>query len=598
LSFREGNPFEEETVAASFNFLQGLADEDDKGSDEDEEDGSKKNGEVDNGPNENTYGNVDLLDPDQEAAIAEFEFLAHEAEDDDQKEMSHRYDGSEEEYAQELLADSGSATKSLPSSTDDYLSTTPLPWNAMQGNEWKVGIDPMQLSKLKDEYKQDRKNRTKASKRPTHSQLQQMMSSLNKGDEVIPPSIPDAVPMPEASAVDEVTVDGNELPGFAARMPGRKAKMPLLLPDGGAMIDSSGLGLGVLANLPEHIHNEADSQYDTSTNKVWGPRFSLRSHFDCVRSIAFHPTDPLIVTASEDCTLKLWNLQKPPQTKKSSIYDLEPLYTFRGHKGAVWCCCSSACGSYVFSGSSDTTVCRWLLPSVSCDTYGSYGSCEELTDKFRQTLKGHTDAVWDLRVLPGPDGILVSCAADNTCRLWRHDAEEPLLATIRLLAGQPSCVAPIPCDPSHFIVGTVNGQGVVYDAETKQAIVTFNGLTDEIGLQRINRVASHPTLPVTITAHEDRHLRFFDNRTGNRLHSMVAHLDGVTSLAVDPNGLFVASGSHDCSLRLWNFDTKTCVQEMTAHRKKYEESICDIAFHSVKPMIGSAGADAIAKVFM
>jgi hypothetical protein len=47
-----------------------------------------------------TYGNVDLLDPDQEAAIAEFEFLAHEAEDDDQKEMSHRYDGSEEEYAQ------------------------------------------------------------------------------------------------------------------------------------------------------------------------------------------------------------------------------------------------------------------------------------------------------------------------------------------------------------------------------------------------------------------------------------------------------------------------------------------------------------------
>jgi hypothetical protein len=54
LSFREGNPFEEETVAASFNFLQGLADEDDKGSDEDEEDGSKKNGEVDNGPNESS----------------------------------------------------------------------------------------------------------------------------------------------------------------------------------------------------------------------------------------------------------------------------------------------------------------------------------------------------------------------------------------------------------------------------------------------------------------------------------------------------------------------------------------------------------------
>lgn len=38
-----------------------------------------------------------------------------------------------------------------------------------------------------------------------------------------------------------------------------------------------------------------------------------------------------------------------------------------------------------------------------------------------------------------------------------------------------------------------------------------------LGLQssnHINRVVSHPTLPVTITAHEDRHIKFFDNKTG------------------------------------------------------------------------------------
>ena len=31
---------------------------------------------------------------------------------------------------------------------------------------------------------------------------------------------------------------------------------------------------------------------------------------------------------------------------------------------------------------------------------------------------------------------------------------------------------------------------------------------------QINKVISHPTLPVTITANEDRHIRFFDNNTG------------------------------------------------------------------------------------
>ena len=64
----------------------------------------------------------------------------------------------------------------------------------------------------------------------------------------------------------------------------------------------------------------------------------------------------------------------------------------------------------------------------------------------------------------------------------------------------------------------------------------------------------------SFSAHEDRHIRFFDNGSGKMIHSMVAHLDAVTSLAVDPNGLYLLSGSHDCSIRLWNLDSKTCVQ--------------------------------------
>lgn len=85
---------------------------------------------------------------------------------------------------------------------------------------------------------------------------------------------------------------------------------------------------------------------------------------------------------------------------------------------------------------------------------------------------------------------------------------------------------------------------------------------------------------------------------GKMIHSMVAHLDAVTSLAVDPNGIYLMSGSHDCSIRLWNLDSKTCVQEITAHRKKLDESIYDVAFHPSKAYIASAGADALAKVFV
>ena len=60
---------------------------------------------------------------------------------------------------------------------------------------------------------------------------------------------------------------------------------------------------------------------------------------------------------------------------------------------------------------------------------------------------------------------------------------------------------------------------------------------------------------------------------------------------------FFVSG-HDGSVRLWNLENKTCVQEIAAHRKKFDESIFDVTFHPSLPYIASAGADAMVKVFV
>ena len=54
---------------------------------------------------------------------------------------------------------------------------------------------------------------------------------------------------------------------------------------------------------------------------------------------------------------------------------------------------------------------------------------------------------------------------------------------------------------------------------------------------------------------------------------------------------------HDGSLRFWSMETKTCVQEITAHRKRFDESIYGVACHMTKPFFASAGADGIVKVF-
>ena len=86
------------------------------------------------------------------------------------------------------------------------------------------------------------------------------------------------------------------------------------------------------------------------------------------------------------------------------------------------------------------------------------------------------------------------------------------------------------------------GANNLYDSSNKQKIVKLT-LQDGTPVGAISRVVTHPTLPLSITGHEDRHIRFFDNRTGKQTHSMVAHLDAVTSLAIDGHGLYLISGS-------------------------------------------------------
>ncbi|RVE57641.1 hypothetical protein OJAV_G00218300 [Oryzias javanicus] len=408
-----------------------------------------------------------------------------------------------------------------------------------------------------------------------------------------------------------VTAEDGEGPGEARSSgDGTEWAEPLPFPSGGGKSFLLGgsedalenmLGLGDLADICV-TNDEVDFGYDISSSKessfrkTWNPKYTLRSHFDGVRALAFHPVEPCLVSVSEDHTLKLWNLTKTVPAKKSASFDVEPIYTFRGHVGPVLSLAMTSSGEQCFSGGIDSTIQWWNIPSSNVDPYDTYDS-----SVLAGTWAGHTDAVWGL-AYSGIKNRLLSCSADGTVKLWNPTAKEPCISTFNTDQehGIPTSVDFNGCDPAHMVASYNGGDVAIYDLETSQTAVVLKGQGDgtAASLNHINKVVSHPTLPITITAHEDRHIKFFDNKTGKLIHAMVAHLDAVTSLAVDPNGIYLISGSHDCSLRLWNLDSKTCVQEITAHRKKSEEAIYDVTFHPSKAYIASAGADALARVYV
>lgn len=245
-------------------------------------------------------------------------------------------------------------------------------------------------------------------------------------------------------------------------------------------------------------------------------------------------------------------------------------------------------GEYCISGGADGTIRFWNLSCATGDPYEAYDPAI-----VGPIMRQHTDAVWHLVHHP-TQPFMVSCGADERLVWWNTDK-----LTVLSQIGVSEWGAPTSADV--FVSDTVkvsasfSHHAAIFDVETGKAVVKFK--IPENPDDYVYRIVNHPSLPIAISAHEDREVRFFDINTGMIICSMVAHLDAVSSVAVDPNGLYLITGSHDSSVRFWSMDSKTCLQENTAHRKKMDESIFDVAFHPSKSHVASAGADGVAKVY-
>uniref|UniRef100_A0A8B9T4B5 Striatin n=1 Tax=Anas platyrhynchos TaxID=8839 RepID=A0A8B9T4B5_ANAPL len=485
-------------------------------------------------------------DRDTEEALKEFDFLVTSDEGDGESRSSG--DGTDWEKEDQCLM--------------------PEAWNVDQGV----------ITKLKEQYKKERKGK-KGVKRPNRSKLQDMLANLRDVDD-LPSLQPSVAPSSRPSSSRLIEHEINRTDEVEAlTFPPSSGKSFIMGTDEAL---ENELGLGELAGLT--VANEADTlTYDIANNKdalrkTWNPKFTLRSHFDGIRGLAFHP-GPYI--------------ENVEFTKNSPI---NLLGVGVSSSGPVLCVVMSSNGEQCYSGGTDGLIHGWNTTNPNIDPYDSYDPTV-----LRGAFVGHTDAVWGL-VYSGTHQRLLSCSADGTIRLWKTTEIAPALNIFNdnQEMGIPSSVDLVSSDPSLMVASFNTGHTSIFNMETRQRILTLeSGVDTTVSSScQINRVISHPTLPISITAHEDRHIKFYDNNTGKLIHSMVAHLDAVTSLAVDPNGLYLMSGSHDCSIRLWNLESKTCIQEFTAHRKKFDESIHDVAFHPSKCYIASAGADALAKVFV
>jgi striatin 1/3/4 len=58
----------------------------------------------------------------------------------------------------------------------------------------------------------------------------------------------------------------------------------------------------------------------------------------------------------------------------------------------------------------------------------------------------------------------------------------------------------------------------------------------------------------------------------------------------------IITGGHDGAVRGWDLNNYSCLFDVAAHRRKYDEGIFSVGFSQNYPFIASGGSDSIIKL--
>ncbi|KKF92244.1 Striatin Pro11 [Ceratocystis platani] len=371
--------------------------------------------------------------------------------------------------------------------------------------------------------------------------------------------------------------------------------------------------------FPESSPNHQAARMSSApSNAVTGSfklRYGLRGHLNTVRTVIFSgggsPAEPEICTGGDDGLVKRFNVPQLNVFAGNVVAetDVSASFTHRGHSGAVlslaaWSSSPNfstggrALGDgWIFSGGQDSTIRVWERGRVDP----------------KATIEGHADAVWAIN--GGADRIvLVTGAADGSVKVWSvspppHPTSSKAGSTSFVVAYSNSAV---------LVFDTCTGEqvGACASQETHDGTVstslntvvaTTTGLSHQTshngeeesgaGATGSRTSAGSGVEGVIITGHEDRFVRFYDANSGQCTYSMWAHPTAVSSLSLSPDGRELVSAGHDASLRFWNLEKRSCVQEITSHRIMRGEGICSVIWSQDGKWVVSGGGDGVVKVF-
>lgn len=177
-------------------------------------------------------------------------------------------------------------------------------------------------------------------------------------------------------------------------------------------------------------------------------------------------------------------------------------------------------------------------------TNWKYGRCT--TKVFR----GHTNGVMCLQF---DDSILATGSYDTTIKIWDIDTGKEL----RTLRGHTSGIRSLQFDDTKLISGSLDRTLKVWNWRTGECMSTYQGHTGGI-------MSLHFDGNLLASGSVDKSVKIW-NFSDKSTFSLKGHRDWVNAVKVDSASRTVFSASDDCSIKLWDLDSKACIKSFEGH---------------------------------
>ena len=254
---------------------------------------------------------------------------------------------------------------------------------------------------------------------------------------------------------------------------------------------------------------------------------TLVGHSDIVWALAFSPDGKLVASASQDETIKLWDVGTG-KVLRALKDEGRALAFFPDGKTLI-----AGVGN---EDKGDEIMHLWDVE----------------TGERKAVWKGPT-ALFEALVF-SPDGKLLATAdMDKTVRIW--DAQTRELKRTFTGYDYTSSVAFSP-DGKLVAAGFHSADILVWDVETGERKQALEGAA----FGEIRALAYTHDGSTLVSAGHDPTIKLWDAQTGKLKRTIKGHRTTVTSIAFSPDGNLMASGSTDKTVKLWDARTWTLKQ--------------------------------------